>query len=701
MFHAGGPVFVERSALACVGARIQGAVAEGPARTDALREQSEQPERRLVLVLSDATAEDVQLCEDAPAALYEMPLQRLGLLVERRSLDAGPPPRERIASARAVVLHLGCARETPLDLGWLDAWLVDEVLPAGARIVLLNNMGPLALPGGRTFAALGLQPSEQWSDDPLQVSFHSERVGRIVEDTVVAPVFDGVLAASLPGQVWVRASLEGAPDVAPVATGPLAGGFGGIALAPYVVRAVDEAGGQRWRLDLFDFFREALALDGMPAVDPVVINGRRAMFVQVDGDGFESYSTVRAGAMSAEVFRDSLIQAFPLPFTVSVIVASVTESLRPEACDPRMELASSIFAQPNVVVASHSVLHPLLWNEPWRPDAPPRTITWYSGLEHYEYDPVEEVRQSIRFIDDYLVPAGKRCGVMLWSGDALPPADAVRAARDMGCVNVNGATCRWDDAYNSIRYILPHVRWFEDELQVYCGAANENVFDGFYEHLPGAFGHIETTIERAGRGPILKPANLYLHFYSAERPARLAVAQRLLHRFGIQEETAPIFASEWAEIAADAALRPRLSREADGWSVDGLSAARTVRFDDETRDVDLARSRNVLGARRMGGALYVHLTAMPARIVLATAPLAQVHLEYANHRTFEAERRVDAVAWRASSAAAREAVVAGFAPGAPVVVVVGARHEDLTADERGRVMIVLPPGNDRIEVAAR
>lgn len=673
------------------------------ATTDVVERQARQPgdEPRAVLALCDAPTVEITLSQDPFALIYEMPLQHLGMLVERRSLDQGRPTPTALAGVRAVVVYLGCERDGPADTSWLDAWLVDEVAARGVRIVLLNDLGPLAAPPARLLPALGLQPASEWSRDPLLVSTIDEVTGPLVEDAPLRPAYTGVLASSVDGQVWRRASLPGCPDVAPVCTGAPGRAFGGLALAPYAMRETDVIGGRRWRLDLFQFFRAALQLEGVPVPDPVVINGRRAMFVQVDGDGFESWSTARNGALSAEVFRDSVLEAFDLPFTVSVIVASVTDTLRPDLCDPRAALAASIFELPNVEVASHTVLHPLLWNDEKLPSSPPRSITWYDGLEHYTYDQVAEVTKSIEFIEGYLAPFGKRCDVILWSGDAIPPPAALTEARRLGLCNVNGATCRWDAEFDSISYVMPHVRWIGGELQVNCGAANENVFGGFYERLPGAFRHIETTLERTAEGRLLKPANIYVHFYSAERPARMAALLHLLHRFGREEECAPIHASTWWRLCHDAFLRARLARRGDTWHVQGAGAARTLRFDDESRHVDLARSEGVLGQRHLNGSLYVHLAASDAQVLLTSASPATPFLEQANHPALDASRAADGVAWRATSVARRAAVVAGFLPGAVVHLQVGDSVRAVTADERGRVAIDLAPGDDRIEARVR
>ena len=111
-----------------------------------------------------------------------------------------------------------------------------------------------------------------------------------------------------------------------------------------------------------------------------------------------------------------------------------------------------------------------------------------------------EVRDSITFINDRLLSEGKRCRVLLWSGRANPRPDAIRAVGELGCVNLNGGTFRWDDANDSVGFVLPWSKRVGDQLQVYCGAANENVFSGFFSTMPNAYWHIDEDPDAHGQG---------------------------------------------------------------------------------------------------------------------------------------------------------------------------------------------------------
>ena len=98
--------------------------------------------RRRVLVLTDATPHEVLMSDEAGALVYEMPLQHLGMLVERRSLFEGPPSSTDLDGLRAVVLHQGSASAVELDLSWLDDWIVDQVLPRGSYCSTTSARSP-------------------------------------------------------------------------------------------------------------------------------------------------------------------------------------------------------------------------------------------------------------------------------------------------------------------------------------------------------------------------------------------------------------------------------------------------------------------------------------------------------------------------------------------------------------------------------
>jgi len=655
-------------------------------------------EKRLVIALLDRrTFPEGSIDTDDPVhQLVEMPLNFLGVHVRRHVIQDGPPPEAWNQDARAVVTYFDGDHPAP---DWLWPWL--EARRGRMRFVHLADYGPLVAGEegperlARWLAGFGLEHDDEYAEGPLAVGsrLRSEALCAYEADPRTKPVHRGPRNVAGENTVWVETWRKSRPDErrAPVVTGP----WGALALGPWFVRLGAGDGTRRWHVDPFAFFREALGLEGVPAPDPSVLFGRRMFFLHIDGDGFESLSTVRPGSpYCGRVMVEEIFDRYDLPWTVSIIVRSLTRDRLVEEPTDRMLLAREIFARPDVEIASHGVLHPLKWQRPMTAQTPPRTVAWYRKLENYEYGPVNEVRRSVEFINERLCPPGRKCRVMLWTGDAIPPRPALDECARVGCLNMNGGIFRWDALHDSVGYVAPWSRRLGDSIQIYPGAPNENVYEGFFDTMPGAFGHVDTTIERTGAPRILKPANLYIHFYSVETPARTAALQRLVTRWGVEEETAPVFASVFIEAVRDAILGAHYRRTENGWRFRAFGRCRTVRLDGETRGVDFTRSRGLAGARRMNGALYLHLATSDAEVVLAQDPPRRPHVEQANHLLRDVALTRDGVSFRSAAWSRRVVVVAGFASGEEVDVA-GERRR---ADARGRVTFEAKPGRDRVSV---
>jgi hypothetical protein len=255
--------------------------------------------------------------------------------------------------------------------------------------------------------------------------------------------------------VWVETrERTGGPARAPVVTGP----WGALALDPWTLKIGGDDLDRRWHLDPFRFFAEAFGTHRLPAPHPSVLNGRRMWFCQIDGDGFESLSTVQPDEYSAKVMRDDVLAHYALPFTVSIIVAGLTTDYAVEKPTRAMVLAREILNQPNVEPASHGVLHTLEWRRTLAESTEERRVMWYPSLRNYEYGTVAEVSDSIRFIDERLLDEGRRCRVMLWTGEANPFEDAVQAAVARDCWNLNGGLCSPDNLVELVEAIRAACR---------------------------------------------------------------------------------------------------------------------------------------------------------------------------------------------------------------------------------------------------
>ncbi|MEM7200298.1 MAG: hypothetical protein AAF628_08545 [Planctomycetota bacterium] len=631
--------------------------------------------------------------------VLQMPLNHLGIVVREHDLRDGPPdfdPRR----TRAVLTWLHDDAEAP---EWLWPTL-ERAHAARLRIVHFGGFGPLARDPERLrgwLRRLGMVDDGPGSVDPLEIEVDFCGTAPFESRPLLGRVHAGPRNTSPANRPWLATTLSTslAPPRHPVITGP----WGGIALQPWAIRLGTGVGDRRWLIDPFAFFRAALGLTDAPAPDPNVVCGRRRFILHIDGDGFESPSTARHGELSARVMLEEVLDRFRLPTTVSVIIASLTDDYTVDPPTPEMELAREILARPYVEVASHAVLHPLHWRRRHTTGSAPHTVVWYDHLAHYDHSMVAEVRDSIRFINERLCAPEKRCQVMLWSGQANPTEEVVAACAEVGCVNLNGGVYRFDALHHSVGYVAPWGKQVGAEFQVYCGAANENVFEGFFDTMPGSFEHINQTLENTGTPRILKPANLYIHFYSAERPARLAALLRLITRWSQDEETVPCLASAYARAVRAAQERVRLQRVPGGWEVAGAGDCPTLRFDHTNRQVDWARSVGVVGARRIGESFYVHLSGATARIIWAAPDAApRPHLEQTDHAVRDVVLTEDGITLLSESRGSRHLIIAGLPPASELEVSIDGLALPRQADRAGRVALKLTPqSGERVQVRVR
>jgi hypothetical protein len=649
-------------------------------------------ESRRVLALFDGEGRSLRFdFEDPVHQVLEMPLNHLGMVVERHDIRKGPPPDSALDGTRALLTLFDNRGDCP---PWLWPWLEEKVRDRGLRVVHVGDFGPLTRPGGASdfsrleawLGPLGLSIDDRYLEGPVGIGtdFLDRRLCAFESNPLGRAIHRGPKNRSPRNRAWVRTWPAGDPeDVrAPVVTGP----WGGIALDPWTYNAGDENEERRWYLDPFAFFREALGLEGVPAPHPSVLHGRRMFFLHVDGDGFEDLSSVKPGALSAEVFREEILERYPLPFTVSIIVASLTKDLRVAEPTREMEEARRIFRLANVEPASHGVLHPLRWDLPLRSAAHGDQAWYANGLANYEYGAVNEVRDSIRFVNERLLE-GRRCGLMLWTGSTNAPEEAVLQCAREGALNLNGGVFRWDPLFDSSAFVSPWARRIGSAVQVYAGACNENDFEGFFREMPGAYGHIDETIERTGRDRILKPANLYVHFYIADKPARLRPLHALVRRWAYGERTIPVFASVYVRSVLSALGGCEVRRCEKGFEFRGFGDCRTARIDGPTPPIDWERSPGLFGARRVGDSLYLDLAGPDARVSFAPGAPPHPHLEESDHPLTETRREARSLSCVSHGFAARSLVLGGFAPGAAAQVQVDGRSWRAFADAEGRIIV--------------
>lgn len=614
----------------------------------------------------------------------ELPLNHLGLQLEW--VDADKPLPADFSGARGVITWFTEPRsfENPAPVcSWLS-----RAMSAGLKVAVLNELGLYSGSSGdklvpqcaQALRELGIQARGQTPVDAMTTAV-------VKQDPIAAferkpdPSERGTvpLVQLLPGATaHLRLSLDGAPlpFVEPVAVTPR----GGIALYPFALYWTEEEPKQyAWIVDPFAFFEEVFALRGLPRPDPTTLSGRRVFFSHVDGDGFFNMSELDRRKTSGEIFLRELVEPMAdSPFTLSLIAGYYDLTLYNDAAS--LALSRRLLTRANVEPASHAYSHPLIW----------RTMKPALVIPRYTPESRREVVGSTEQLDRLFMPRGKKIDLFLWTGDCLPSEDDVRYAREAGLLQMNGGGGRYDKRHPSVAYLLPLSRQVGRERQIYAPEQNENEYTNLWNGPYYGYRDVLDTFERTGAPRRLKPVDVYVHYYSAEKYASLG-ALKGAYAWARSQPLVPVFASRYAK-AAGAFFGMKISRRGPRrFLLEGGRALRTVRFDREKGAPDLAQSSGVLGWRREGEALYVALDDSDRReLVLADAEKPGVRLEQASFEVEDWKPAAGGVTFRKKGWWGSECELAGLQPRRAYVVQSAGWSARLTADAAGRLKIVFP-----------
>jgi hypothetical protein len=626
-----------------------------------------QPVERKVFVLWDSSM-TLRWRETFAHLMLEMPLNRLGFVVEPVDVAKPMPPVSAFEGARAVVswLEADTVPDARAAFGFIDA-----ATARGLRFVQIGDPAFLRSRDGRTtipmsdanrvFARAGFRLSE----DFVRLTFDVEVLRK--EATLVE--YERRLDEQLPPfPVWrpldgrtrsllvLRRRDQPASESHVVMIGP----GGGLASFGYSHFYEPELHRRQWRIDPFFFLAGALEAGGGPVPDVTTISGRRIFFSQVDGDGWRNVTEIdpwrKKRKLSSEVLLDEVVRAFPdLPVTIAPVVAD----LHPDWCgtEETRSIARRMFALPQVEAGSHTWTHPLDWGFFNAPDVaekerpflrrypgcrsePSRLQALFDRIKRRfadigaEPDDGEEFDGQYGTIGSYntprsfalkpfdigteipdaaawlatLAPPGKGVPIVQWSGNTLPFEAVLAAARQAGLRNINGGDTRYDSEFNSVSYVAPIGRRVGAERQIYAAGSNENTYTDLWSDRYFGYRALRETFERTGAPRRLTPVDLYYHIYSAEKePALKALLGNIA--WVRAHEVAPIRTSHYAAIAEGFYATDIVREGPDLWRVRNRGALQTLRFDPplDARGVDLSRSSGVVGYRRDAGALYVAL----------------------------------------------------------------------------------------------
>ena len=543
---------------------------------------------RKILMLYDSRGNELNLYAERVHSLATMPLNHLGYSVDYADINAPLPAGTLVGRYAGIVTWF--AAEPQANKQALNEWLARQ-RREGMRIAIFGSF-PFA-PTSDLARDFGIAVSAPRAP--------AQKLSAAVRDQLMGyddqPSADGrffVPLAAKDGNVLLRWRSNGGDSMDAAAMMP----WGGYVLAPYEVASLPNTPGYyRWIVQPFEFLRRALALPDMPVPDVTTENGRRLMIVHVNADGFASPAD---GGRSAGAALADVLQKYRVPTTVGVAASEIAPNGRNPQLSPLLEPAAQrLFALPHVEIAAK-----------------------------FEYE--NDLAATLDYVNSRLAPAGKRARMVLWGGDANPPAAAVDRAYQANVLNMNGGGAATTKQGRSYTLVWPMALRKGASFQVHAPVSSDAIFTGNFTGSPAGFARVIETFELTEIPYRIKPIDIQYHPRSAARSDSLAALTRV-YDWALAQPVMNVYASEYAQKVLDF-NRMVVARSPDGWMIRGGGSLRELRMPSSLGVPDVAASRAIAGFQQRANDVYVHTAAPDALLKLAPNVAPQPYLVEANGR---------------------------------------------------------------------
>ncbi|MCM8543217.1 MAG: hypothetical protein NE328_23310, partial [Lentisphaeraceae bacterium] len=225
---------------------------------------------------------------------------------------------------------------------------------------------------------------------------------------------------------------------------------------------------------------------------------------------------------------------------------------------------------------------------------------------------------------------GKKVKLFLWTGNCNPSENALRICRENNILNLNGGEYRFDKQNPSISMVPPLLRPVGKEKQVLIGAANEMIYTNNWSRNFEGFSNVLETIKKTGYPRRLKPANLYLHFFTVEKKPSAAAVHGIIKEF-LQMDLAPLFTGEYAAMAQDYS-NAELRSDDKFWYWENCGSVPSLRLEGKVYP-DMLSSKGILGYYFDSklNCTYIHLDGSgKGRTCLSSKPAESIYLKRSN-----------------------------------------------------------------------
>ena len=629
------------------------------------------------------------------AKKVQMVVEWLGYEVDYLNAAIDAPPLALDAKYCGIILDRDL--EIPPDKEpTLADWLLVQK-DNGVKLIFLGEIHfNEEATQSRVLKALGVQGSGDLLPRPQKLRIQSLAEGMMNFETMVRLRPQNLRDLKPPKDAQVYLSLSLSSQKQDYAFEPVfTTSWGGMALDPFIVFQRPDFL-ELWLFDPFQFFSAALGVDDGPVPDPTTRDGLRILYSHIDGDGFGNKSLVETGKRSAEIIRDQVIKAYPIPITFSIIEAEIRGRLigqKPGDEQTLREIARSIFALPNVQAGSHSYTHPFFWMEG------DRTALAYEGqnlvltnaYREAKVDLSREITGSVKFIDEELLPPGKKVSVFLWSGNCRPPPEAIRLTRELGIENMNGGETLISARYPSVTSVSPRAISWGGELQIYAANQNENEFnDNWQGPFYGGYIHTIETFKRTESPRRLKPMNIYYHLFCGDYPDATKVLKEV-YEFALSQPAHALTAAHYAEIVRDSRETTIVRQSDKHWILLNKGKLRTFRIAANGTSPDLFECKGVTGFNSGLNVLYIHTDGSPrVELVVSPRPKRHPYLVSSSAEIRFQKLSPDQVAFSVADLRPITVELGGLPANAELNVAINQKSRPVRSDAEGQLTLALP-----------
>ena len=359
-----------------------------------------------------------------------------------------------------------------------------------------------------------------------------------------------------------------------------------------------------WVANPFSLFKKTLRLPSMPAPDPTTENGKRLMFLHVDGDGSMNRVESNPKEFSIQRLLNHFIKKYTFPQSISIVESETAKYGKyPKLSSALEKAARAIYRYPYIEGATHTFSHPYHWRAL---ELDPSNPHYRTPLKHaYTFTPKREFDTSLDYINKLMRHKKPKADTIFWSGDCSPSEAILAYTYQHNFHNINGGDTYITNDRPWLSLIQPLGLQLGDYYQVFTGQQNENVYTNDWLGPFWAFKKVIQTFNLTENPRRLKPIDVYYHFYSASKTAS-EQALKEVYDWVLTQDVMHIFTSEYPQKVTNF-YDASLSQDENQWLLSGFDKLRTVRVPQSLGIPYVENSLGVAGYNSHNDNYYVHL----------------------------------------------------------------------------------------------